>query len=112
MLKHARNTEITDFNLSRLRHKDVLSLEISMQYLPIVYMLDGQCHLHEPIQNLILTVANYTDNISNDMKKLRICDVRELLEQWLIVCVTILTLNTHSPPCLIQTVSPTKAQLF
>ena len=41
VLEHARNTEISDFNLSWLRHEDVLSFQISVQYLPIMDMFDG-----------------------------------------------------------------------
>ena len=65
MLEHARNTEITDFNLAWLRHEDVLSFQISVQDLPIMDMLDGKGHLDEPVQDLILTVADYYTKIEN-----------------------------------------------
>ena len=57
MLEDTCDTEITNFDLSTLSHKDVLRLQITMENLSIMDMLDGKGHLDEPIQDLIFTVA-------------------------------------------------------
>ena len=56
MLQHPRDTEVTDLDLVRLSHENVLRLQIAMQDLPIVDVLDRQAHLHEPVQDLVLCV--------------------------------------------------------
>jgi hypothetical protein len=61
VLENSCNTEITDFNGPILVHKDVLSLEISMQDLPIVNVLDGKRHLDKPVEDLVLTVADFSN---------------------------------------------------
>jgi len=58
MLKYSCNTEISNFDLVGLCHKDVLGLKIAMQNLSIVNVLDCQTHLHEPVQDLVFAVHN------------------------------------------------------
>ena len=61
MLKNSRDTKVTNFDRSILVHKNVLSLQISVQNFPVMDMLDGQCHLNEPIKDLVLAVTDLTD---------------------------------------------------
>ena len=61
VLEHAGNSEVTDLNLSVLRHENVLGLEVSVQNLAVVDVLDCQRHLHKPVQNLVLRVAHLQD---------------------------------------------------
>ena len=60
MLQNSSNTEITNFYASVLIHENILSFQITMQNLSIMNMLNSQSHLHKPIENLILTVANFS----------------------------------------------------
>jgi len=59
VLQDASDTEVTNLYLTGLSHENVLCLQISMQDLLVVYVLDSQGHLDEPIENLILAVADY-----------------------------------------------------
>jgi len=67
MLQNTGDTEVTNLNLTRLCHENVLCLQISVQDLLIVDVLNGEGHLDEPIKNLILTIANYKQTIRNRM---------------------------------------------
>jgi hypothetical protein len=58
MLQHAGDSEVTNLNLSILSHKNVLGLQVSVQDFSVVYMLNCERHLHKPVQNLVLGVAN------------------------------------------------------
>ncbi len=53
-LEHFGYTEITKLYNPLLSQEDVLGLQISMQNLPIMYMLDCQTDLSEEVQNLVL----------------------------------------------------------
>ena len=54
MLQHPRYSKVPDLDLSLRRHEDILLLQISVQDPLVVNMLNGQAHLHEPVQNLVL----------------------------------------------------------
>ena len=58
MLQHARNSKVTDLDLPVLSHENVLGLEVSVQNFAVMDVLDRQCHLHEPVQDLVFRVAN------------------------------------------------------
>lgn len=60
MLEHSCDTEVTNFYGPILVHKDVLCFQVSVQDLPIVDVLDGESHLHEPVEDLVLAIANFT----------------------------------------------------
>ena len=55
VVENLSNTEVTHFHLAIFRHKHVLRFDVSVQYLPVVNMLDGQTYLCKPIEDLILT---------------------------------------------------------
>jgi hypothetical protein len=59
MLEDSSNAEVSDLDLVGLSHEDVLRLQVTMQYLPIMDVLNRKAHLHEPVKNLILTVHYY-----------------------------------------------------
>ena len=61
MLQNPCNPEISNFDLATLRHEDVLSLQISMKDLSIMNVLDSQCHLNEPVENLVLGVTYFSN---------------------------------------------------
>ena len=61
MLQNPRDPEISNFYLATLRHEDVLSLQISMEDLSIMDVFDSQCHLNEPVEDLVLGVAYFAD---------------------------------------------------
>ena len=63
MLEHASDAEISDFDLAALCHENILCLQVTMQNLSVVYVLDGKGHLHEPVEDLVFTVANYAREI-------------------------------------------------
>ena len=54
MLEYSCNTEIPNLNLPFGGEKDVLGFQVSMQYLPVVYMFERQGHLNKPCKNLSL----------------------------------------------------------
>lgn len=58
MLQYAGNSKVTNLNLAILSHKNVLGLQVSVQNFAVVYVLNCERHLHEPVQNLVLGVAN------------------------------------------------------
>ena len=49
------HTEVANFHLAILRHKDILRLDVSMQNLSVMQMLDTQANLSEPVENFVLT---------------------------------------------------------
>ena len=49
VLEHSSNTEVSDFDLVRLSHEDVLSFQVSVEDLAVVDVLNCQAHLHKPI---------------------------------------------------------------
>lgn len=59
VLEDSGNAEITDLDLVRLGHEDVLGLEIAVKNLPVMNVLDGKAHLHKPVKNLVLAVHHY-----------------------------------------------------
>ena len=59
MLQNPRNSKISNFDLATLCHEDILSLQISVEDLPIVDVLDSQGHLDKPVQDLILSVTHF-----------------------------------------------------
>ena len=59
MLQNSCNSEISNFDLAALCHEDILSLQISVEDLPIVDVLDSQSHLYKPVQDLVLSVAHF-----------------------------------------------------
>ena len=59
VLQDASNSKVTDLDLAALSHENVLGLEVTMEDFPVVDVLDSEGHLHEPVQYLILTVADY-----------------------------------------------------
>jgi len=59
VLQHSRNSEVADLYRPVLVHENVLGLQVTMQDLTVVYVLDGQSHLHEPVEDLVLTVAHF-----------------------------------------------------
>ena len=63
VLQDASNAKVTDLDLSTLCHENVLGLEVTMENFPVVYVLDCEGHLHEPVEDLVFTVANYTREI-------------------------------------------------
>ena len=63
MLEHASDAEISDFDLATLCHENILCLQVTMENLPVVNVLYGEGHLHEPVEDLVFTVANYTREI-------------------------------------------------
>ena len=60
MLEDTGDTEISNFYGSILIHKNILSLQISVQNLSVMNMLYCQCHLYEPVQDLIFAIAYFT----------------------------------------------------
>ena len=60
MLEYSSYAEISYFYRSVLIHENILCLQVSMQDLPIVDVFYCQSHLHEPVQNLILAIADFT----------------------------------------------------
>ena len=61
VLEHSGNTKVSNFNRSILVHKDVLSLQISVQDFSVVDMFNSQRHLHEPIEDLVFTVTHFAN---------------------------------------------------
>jgi hypothetical protein len=61
VLENSRDTEVTDLDLIRLCHKNVLGLQITMQDLSIVNVLDRQTHLDKPVKDLIFSVGDFAD---------------------------------------------------
>jgi len=61
MLEDSSDAEIADFNLTALSHEDVLRLQVTMQDLAVMDVLNGEGHLDEPVEDLVLTVANSPD---------------------------------------------------
>ena len=59
MLQNPRNSKISNFDLTTLCHEDILSLQISVEDLPIVDVLDSQGHLDEPVQDLVFSVTHF-----------------------------------------------------
>ena len=58
VLKNTGDSEVTNLDLPTLRHENVLCLQVTMQNLSVMNVLDGQSHLDEPVENLILAVAD------------------------------------------------------
>lgn len=58
MLEHSGNSKVTDLNGAILVHENILSLQVSVEDLSIVNMLNGEGHLNEPVQYLVLAIAN------------------------------------------------------
>ena len=61
VLQHTRDAEISDLDGSVLVHENVLSLQVSVQNFSVVDVLDGQRHLHKPVENLVFAVADFAD---------------------------------------------------
>ena len=59
MLQNPRNSKISNFDLTTLCHEDILSLQISVEDLPIVDVLDSQGHLDEPVEDLVFSVTHF-----------------------------------------------------
>ena len=61
VLQNTSNTEVSNLNCTILVHKNVLSLQVSMENFPVVNMLNGKSHLDKPVENLVLTVADFAN---------------------------------------------------
>jgi len=59
MLQNSCDTKVTDLDGSILVHEDVLGLQISVQNFPVMDMLDSECHLNEPIKDLVFAITNF-----------------------------------------------------
>jgi hypothetical protein len=59
VLEDPGNPEISNFDGSLLSHENVLSFQVSVEDLLVVNMLNGEGHLNEPIEDLVLAVADY-----------------------------------------------------
>ena len=58
VLEYTSYAKITDFDLAALCHKDILCLEITVKDFSVMNMFYSECHLDEPVKNLILRVAD------------------------------------------------------
>ena len=58
VLEHTGNPKISNFYLSVLGHEDVLCFKVSVQDFTIMNVLYCECHLHKPVKNLVLRVAD------------------------------------------------------
>ena len=61
MLQHTSNTKVSDLYRSILIHENVLSLQVSVQNFSVVDMLDSESHLHKPVEDLVFTVADFSN---------------------------------------------------
>jgi len=59
VLEDSSNAKVAYLDGAILVHKDVLGLQVAVQYFPVVDVLDGQSHLHKPVQDLVLAVTDF-----------------------------------------------------
>ena len=59
MLQDSGDTKVAYLDGAILVHKDVLGLQVAVQYFPVVDVLYGESHLHKPVEDLVLTVTDF-----------------------------------------------------
>ena len=60
VLEDPSDTEVSNLDLSTLRHEDVLCFQVSMEDLAVMYVLDGKGHLYKPVKDLVFSVTHYS----------------------------------------------------
>jgi len=65
MLENSSDSKVSNLDSAVLRHKDVLSFQVSMKDFSIMNVFYCQSHLHKPIKDLVLWVANFEFLIHN-----------------------------------------------
>lgn len=93
VLQHACDAEVAHLDLALAIQEYVLCLQVPVQYLPVMDVLDCQCNLHEPVQNLVLREASSDLFLLRDHLK-HVSPVRvvhynaqtPLVHEWLALC--------------------------